>query len=221
MHAEHIWAEQSIGCVPCFRATKRLTPIECDWTMLQQSRHALEVGRAMPNDLPAPQIPARLFRHVMGLFATGITVITVDADSEVRGMTANAFMAGSLEPPLCVISVRNESRMLASVVGSGRYGISFLSERQRHLSNHFAGRPLPGIEPEFERVAGVPVLRGALASIAVELRDTVACGDHTLCVGRIERMEAGEGLPLLFVRGRYARLAQDATIERIEPPAFW
>jgi flavin reductase (DIM6/NTAB) family NADH-FMN oxidoreductase RutF len=31
------------------------------------------------------------FRKAMGSFATGVTVITVDYEGEVQGMTANAF----------------------------------------------------------------------------------------------------------------------------------
>ena len=46
------------------------------------------------------------FRRVMGRFASGVTVITASVDGDTRGMTANAFMSGSLDPPLCVVSVR-------------------------------------------------------------------------------------------------------------------
>jgi flavin reductase (DIM6/NTAB) family NADH-FMN oxidoreductase RutF len=42
----------------------------------------------------------RLFRQVMGRFATGVTVITTRLCDETFGMTANAFMAGSLETML-------------------------------------------------------------------------------------------------------------------------
>ena len=31
------------------------------------------------------------FRKAMGAFATGVTIITVDLDGEVHGMTANAL----------------------------------------------------------------------------------------------------------------------------------
>ena len=43
---------------------------------------------------------ARTFRHTVGHFATGVTVIAAEVDGDVRGMTANAFTSLSLDPPL-------------------------------------------------------------------------------------------------------------------------
>ena len=56
------------------------------------------------NDERSP-VDAKLFRRVMGSFATVVTVIAAEVEGSVRGMTANAFMSGSLSPPLCLISV--------------------------------------------------------------------------------------------------------------------
>ena len=36
--------------------------------------------------------PAIALRRTLGMFATGVTVITTSAHDEVHGMTANAFM---------------------------------------------------------------------------------------------------------------------------------
>src|SRR5262245_2018757 len=68
-------------------------------------------GTSTPvSDVAAPQgdppIDSWLFRKVMGAFASGVTVVTTMAGGQVRGMTVNAFMSGSLEPPLCVVSIR-------------------------------------------------------------------------------------------------------------------
>ena len=40
------------------------------------------------------------FRRAMGCFATGVTIITVDYEGAVQGMTANAFTSVSLDPLL-------------------------------------------------------------------------------------------------------------------------
>ena len=42
-----------------------------------------------------------LFRRAMGSFASGVTVITTPDGEGVHGMTANAFMSGSMGRP-CV-----------------------------------------------------------------------------------------------------------------------
>lgn len=166
-------------------------------------------------------VDERLFRQVMGLFATGITVITAEIDGQTHGMTANAFMAGSLNPPLCVISVGNRTRLHEALQRSARYGVSFLHEEQQHLSNHFAGRGMTDMKPEFRYLSGVPVLRHALAVISTKVTEMVVCGDHSLFIGRISNMEASPTDPLLYYRGRYARLEPTAIRETIDPPMFW
>lgn len=163
----------------------------------------------------------KTFRRVMGRFATGVTVVTTVVEGEIFGMTANAFMAGSLSPPLCVVSIGRTAKMHARLEAAGAFGVSFLSEAQSELSQHFAGRPLPGISPGFRFHAGVPVLEGSAGVVAVDLVDTADCGDHTLFVGRIKYMRAGERQPLLFYGGRYTVLDREQRLEHAAPHSFW
>lgn len=166
--------------------------------------------------------PQRLFRDVMGRFATGVTVVTTSIGGEVHGMTANAFMAGSLDPLLCVVSIRRAALMHARLLEARRYGISFLSDQQRHFAAHFAGRRFDGLAPEFEFRGRTPVLRRALASLTASVVETVECGDHTLFIGAIETMtRGGDDPPLLFFGGRYGQLARSAGLDSLTPPGFW
>jgi flavin reductase (DIM6/NTAB) family NADH-FMN oxidoreductase RutF len=55
----------------------------------------------------------------------------------------------------------------------------------------------------------VPVLDGALAWLACELRALHPGGDHTIGVGEVVAMHHEDGEPLLFYAGAYARLARD------------
>lgn len=152
------------------------------------------------------------FRAVMGSFATGVTVITTHAHGEVHGMTASAFMSGSLVPPLCVVSIARTARTHSLLPVAGRFGVSILAQGQERLCAHFAGRPEPGLVPAFDRIGGAPVLAGAVAAIAAEVIASHDCGDHTLFVGRISDLRATGGAPLVVQRGRYASLlyADDA-----------
>ena len=45
-------------------------------------------------------IDSREFRSTMGLFATGVTVMTARVNGERQAMTANSFTSVSLHPPL-------------------------------------------------------------------------------------------------------------------------
>jgi flavin reductase len=159
----------------------------------------------MSNPAPAA-VDHALFRRVMGSFATGVTVITTQANGEIRGMTANAFMSGSLEPPLCVVSVAKRARMHPVLTQAGHFGVSILAKDQERLSTHFAGGPPADTAPQFLHIGRTPVLANASAIIAA---DTVAChdcGDHSIFVGHIVHLEASGRPPLIVHEGRYASL---------------
>lgn len=162
-----------------------------------------------------------LFRSVMGRFATGITVITTEVDGEVFGMTANAFMAGSLTPPLCVISVARTARMYERLLSTRRFGVSFLSTAQLALSDHFARRRQMQAMPELAYINEMPVLAQAVAALAANVVATTDCGDHLLFIGQIIGMQAAEEQPLLYYRGQYSALHRAPRAERIEAPEFW
>lgn len=162
-----------------------------------------------------------MFRKVMGRFATGVTVVTARLDGEVFGMTANAFLAGSLSPPLCAISIARAAKMHLHLEAAGCFGISFLSEEQAHLSQHFAGRKVAGVAPMFRYLGGIPVLAGGVGGVAAEIAHTADCGDHTLFIGRITALEAAEHRPLLFYSGRYATLDREQRFEDLGRHSFW
>ena len=164
----------------------------------------------------------RLFRQVMGRFATGVTVVTTSIGPDVFGMTANAFMAGSLDPLLCVVSINHAAAMHSRLLASRHYGVSFLSVEQQHFAGHFAGKRAARFEPEFDSLGRTPILKRALAAVAAEIVDTAECGDHTLFIGRIAAMTVGAAeRPLLFYAGRYGRLAPLHQASGDEPPEFW
>lgn len=162
------------------------------------------------------------FRQVMGRFATGVTVVTTRVGDETFGMTANAFMAGSLEPMLCVVSINHAAQMHARLRAAGHFGVSFLSQEQHHLAAHFAGNRLERLNPDFELRGRTPILKRAVASVTADVVDTVSCGDHTLFIGSVTSLaSSGATRPLLFYGGRYARLDWRAPLDDLEPPEFW
>ena len=74
----------------------------------------------------------------MGSFATGVTVITVDFEGKVQGMTANAFASVSLDPLLVLVCVDLQARTHSHLQTRKRFGINVLSEQQRAISEHYA-----------------------------------------------------------------------------------
>ena len=148
-----------------------------------------------------------LFRRVMASFVTGVTVVTTHVRGEIRGMTANAFMSGSLEPPLCVISVGTTARMHAFLLESEHFGVSILARGQESLIGHFAGRPIEGLQVKYEYAGATPLLADANATLAAKVIARHACGDHSLFVGHIFALRHADGLaPIVLHVGRLASL---------------
>jgi flavin reductase (DIM6/NTAB) family NADH-FMN oxidoreductase RutF len=148
------------------------------------------------------------FRQTLGRFATGVTVVTALSEGRPHGMTANSFTAVSLSPPLVLVAVDNRARMREILGRSRRYGISILHADQRDVSGHFAGRPIDGLDVEFDWLDGLPVIAGALAHLVCSIHDTVPAGDHTLQIGRVDHFRRPERIesraPLIFFASRYA-----------------
>jgi flavin reductase (DIM6/NTAB) family NADH-FMN oxidoreductase RutF len=151
------------------------------------------------------QDPALALRRTLGMFATGVTVITALKGEDVHGMTANAFMSVSLEPPLVLISVDRRTSMCALLHEGMHYGVSVLCDSQAALSDRFAGRT-DGPEPRFLVVKDTPLVDGAIAHFVARVERSYWGGDHSLFLGRVEYARQNPGTPLLFHGGRYEKL---------------
>lgn len=152
-------------------------------------------------------IDPKLFRRVMGRFATGVTVLGFLREGVATGMTVNAFLSVSLEPPLVLVSVRKASSFVKHVKVGARCGISILSEQQRHLGPHFAGRREREVNARFLDRAGVPLLEGSLAGIVAHVIDIHPAGDHLLYIAEVEHLaEGADAQPLIFFSGRYKQI---------------
>ena len=153
------------------------------------------------------EVTQDLFRRVMASFVTGVTVITTQVRGEIRGMTANAFMSGSLEPPLCVISVSKKARMHAFLIEASHFGVNILTRGQESLIGHFAGQPVEGIDLKYEYADSTPLFAHANAAIATKVTARHDCGDHSLFVGHIFALRHSDGLvPIVLHVGRLASL---------------
>jgi flavin reductase (DIM6/NTAB) family NADH-FMN oxidoreductase RutF len=165
--------------------------------------------------------PAIAFRRTLGMFATGVTVLTTRRGDQVHGMTANAFMSVSLEPPLVLISLARQARLSSMLHEGTRYGVSVLADGQAGLSDRFAGRESEDVpEPRFVTVRETPLVDGALAHLVARVVRSYWGGDHSLFLGQVEYARYGEGRPLLFHRGQYERIVDDPGVFSALPKAL-
>jgi styrene monooxygenase reductase component len=152
---------------------------------------------------------AKCFRQSISLFATGIAVISAEADDgQVHGMTVNSFTSISLDPPTVMVSLK-PGRMLDLIIQSRRYGVSILAEHQQASSAYFSKRVLEdSVLPAFAVRHELPTLEGALAWFECEVEDTLVVHDHTLLISRVmacDLINHEAPQPLLFFASRYHR----------------
>jgi 3-hydroxy-9,10-secoandrosta-1,3,5(10)-triene-9,17-dione monooxygenase reductase component len=159
-------------------------------------------------------VSAADFRHAIGHFATGVTVVTsIGPDGEPVGTTANAVSSLSLDPPLVLVCFDRASTTLEAICGHGAFVVNVLGAPQQNLSTNFARR---GLAAAWDGVrhrrgpTGSPRLDGVLAALECTVEHRIAGGDHEIIVGRVREVETSQTdtAPLLFWRGTYASLGE-------------
>jgi 3-hydroxy-9,10-secoandrosta-1,3,5(10)-triene-9,17-dione monooxygenase reductase component len=174
-------------------------------TVLHEPRHE-------PRHEPGAEVTASDFRHAIGHFATGVTVVTsVGTAGEPVGTTASAVTSLSLEPPLLLVCFDRASVTLQAVRTHGAFVVNVLAAPQRHLSANFARRGIAavwdGVRHRLGRT-GSPRLDDVLAALECTVEEHIPGGDHEIVVGRVQAVETNgaDAAPLLFWRGSYGTL---------------
>ena len=154
-----------------------------------------------------PSFSSDEFRAALGMFATGVTIVTARAaDGTLVGLTANSFNSVSLAPPLVLWSLSRSAASMQALSTGSHYAINILAADQMALADRFATRNIDRwAEVQFDiGVGGAPVLAGAAASFECFNRSRYEEGDHVIFVGEVERCAHRPGAsPLLFHGGRY------------------
>ena len=129
----------------------------------------------------------------------------------MRGITASSFSFVSLDPPLVLVCILEDSSFVPTIEESGAFAVNVLPEDDEFLADRFANRaPLVtatfGGVPHRTAVTGAPVLRAAIGWFDCRLHAAYAGGDHRIFVGEVLACGESDGEPLLYYRSRYARL---------------
>ena len=151
---------------------------------------------------------SQLQRKIMGMFATGVTVVSTRMGDETWGMTANAVTSLSLDPPLVLVAVDKKSQSHENFSAGGCFAMNILRADQEEISNRFAFTGPKDFSnlPFKTAVTGAPILNDTLGFVDCQLKEILPGGDHDIFIGQIVAGELGEGDPLLYFAGGYAGL---------------
>ena len=161
-----------------------------------------------------------LFRAISGSFPTGVLIVaTLDEKGEPKGLTTQAYMGVSTEPPLMMVSIDKTSRTLPALQHHKGFVINFLKDGAEEFANLFASKSDEKFKNlEWQPAAdagGAPILKTISVAYAtcrvIEIHDA---GDHILFVALVEGGEVLGGTPLMYYRRTYAAWPE----ERPAPP---
>lgn len=154
-------------------------------------------------------LDATALRLAMRCIAATVAVVTARCGADLGGVTVTSTTSVTMEPPTLLVCVNRSTRLNAIVQASRRFEVNYLAARHREVASAFGG----GIAGDrfavgrWDRSAPSPALDDALARLSCRLEEAVECGTHSIFMGRVEAVHLGEGEPLLYCQGDYARLA--------------
>src|SRR5215469_4861590 len=181
-------------------------------------------AEAMPTEAVPPS-PAEM-RTALGLFASGVTVITGVDGGEPVGFACQAFASVSLEPPLIMFCADHGGRTWPRIRRSGRFTVNVLGDDQADLCARFGsrnGRKFEGLNWELSRL-GTPALPGVLLRVHAEVTAVHVAGDHDVVIGLVREVDhAGhreQRRPLVFYRGQFG-LDGEMALHSLLSPGLW
>jgi flavin reductase (DIM6/NTAB) family NADH-FMN oxidoreductase RutF len=178
--------------------------------LLDLGGHAYSVPaqRWEPNDAGAYVALAAVttgdeLRGLMRLWPHGVSILSVDVDSDRMGVTVSSLVSLSLEPPLIGVSIGKEASCYELLRSAGRFAVSLLGSEQEELARRFAGGYPPivhwqGVPTREGQVA--PLIDGALGWIEAETRNEADAGDHTFFIADVLSIEHGPSHHALVYR---------------------
>lgn len=157
---------------------------------------------------------SREYRATVGLFATGVAVMTANAVGLEHGMTLNSFTSVSLDPLLVLVCIERDALMHKVLEESGSFAISVLGGDQEPLARYFADSSRPPGATQFANLGfrtgaatNAPLLDDALGWLECEVERTYDGGDHSIFLARVLTVERGRVRePLLYFGGTYRTL---------------
>lgn len=148
------------------------------------------------------------FRRVMGAFATGVTIVSaVGAGGRISGITVNSLTSVSLQPPLLLWCLGDQSERYPVFANADVWGVTVLGADDETLAARLARAETEGLSvEESETFAGAPILKAGVAHIACRTHERRQAGDHLIIIGEALSMRVKPGPALSFFRGAYGRI---------------
>jgi len=158
-------------------------------------------------------ISADELKLVMRNWTSGVAIVSSQFQSDHHGMTVNSFTSVSVQPPLVVVTLANNTRTCKLVMNSNEFGVTLLSSSQKEISDRFAGK----VSEKEDRFAGLKtfsllspslLISGGVAWADCTVIKKINLGISTLFIAEVVAAKTEHGDPLLYHDRDYYRLGE-------------
>ncbi|MCQ4046656.1 flavin reductase family protein [Streptantibioticus rubrisoli] len=160
---------------------------------------------AFPHGTGSSLVSDALFRQAMASVATPVSVVTTTEGDTPYGSTVSAFASLSINPPMALIALDENSSLLAALRRTHRFALNVLSAGQNSLAGVFARKgPNKFAGINWHQEAGLPRLAGVSIWLACTVDHFLPGGDHTIAAGLVTDAHVSEeSAPLTYHRHQF------------------
>lgn len=156
---------------------------------------------------PDPQLLRETFSH----FPSGVAALAAEIDGKPEALVASSFTVGvSMDPPLVLFAVQNNSTTWPELRKAPRIGVSVLGQSHedicRQLASRNKNRRFAGLNVETSD-AGAVFLHGAPVWLECKVVDEIPAGDHHVVLLEITAIKTDPAVdPLVFHQSQFRQL---------------
>lgn len=145
------------------------------------------------------------FRSMLSVWPSGVTLVSSRLGDEHRVITVSAFCSVSLEPPLILVCVNNDSSALPTIMQGGVIAVNLLAQGQQDVAMQGSSKVRVGLGNIAHTIGsnGCALVTGAAGALECDVWRTDVVGDHTVVYGLVTATTIGEMTPLLYHQRRY------------------
>jgi flavin reductase ActVB len=152
------------------------------------------------------------FREALKDFPGGVTIVTAgDPAGTLFGATVSAFASLSLEPPLVLVCLKQDSGSVGAIRRQKAFAVHVLDAGKAELARRFADNSLDkfaGVNFSLNG-QGVPCLVDCTSRIECDLYNELPGGDHVILVGLVtSASNGGEFEPLVYAKRHFYALGR-------------
>lgn len=148
----------------------------------------------------------REFGKAIGRIASGVYVLTANASDAPEGLLASWVQQCGFEPPMLMIAVKQERKMLDLLGTGNRFTLNVLSKKNLEIFKHFAKPHSPGVD-RFEGISTEtsdfgPILSDTISYLNCQVTAHNSAGDHVVVVAEIKdgKMLNADDEPMVHLR---------------------